>query len=368
MNINPEFAKHFDELEKGHIELWKKMNAYPEKGKELEERLGEHLAPIEPWRVAVMDKLGELTSDLSPEEKSEYINYIASTQYHKIGQEAPFYWRIINKPEGYAGDAEMMNIIYRNQFEGDTPFGMFLHKQAVDSKACEAVRNRRTFLREQIENVGGGRILSIAAGPAMEMRDILVKVQNENTYTFHAFDHDIKTVRKVTKECQDPRLKYLVGNALRVMKGNYDIAIPRKGMIDYCDPRKDTKGIGLLLFPFKYSRDTLKREDYDLVYTAGLYDYIKTFPDDPNKGTIALSRNLFGLVKPGGSLVIGNFSQNNPRDLRFPMEFIYNWQLYHRNEQEMNIFAQGIPQNQINGMQLIAEPTKINYFLKIDKK
>ena len=54
--------------------------------------------------------------------------------------------RIINKPNGYAGDAQMMTFIYRNQFEGKTPFGMFLHKHAVSTKACQAVRNRKLLM------------------------------------------------------------------------------------------------------------------------------------------------------------------------------------------------------------------------------
>ena len=49
-----------------------------------------------------------------------------------------------------------------------------------------------------------------------------------------------------------------------------------------------------------------------MVYSAGLYDYIMTFPIDDSKGTIALTKNLFSLVKPGGSLIVGNFNHNNP--------------------------------------------------------
>jgi SAM-dependent methyltransferase len=368
MIINPEFRKHFDELEKVHLNLREKINAYPEKDEELEARLSSDIKIVEPWRVNIMDQLGEITLNLNPEEKKQYQDFIEHSKYFQIGQEAPFYWRIINKPEGYAGDAVMMEIIYRNMFEGENNFGMFLHKQAVLSDACQAVRNRREFLKDQIIDKGSGKILSIAAGPAMEIQDVLVMNPNGNTYQFHAFDHDIKTIRKVSREVNDSRLQYMVGNAFHLIKGKTQVAIPRNLMLDYCNPRNDTKGFGMILFPFKYSTDRLKKEDYDLVYSAGLYDYIKTFPEDHNKGTIALTRNLFELVKPGGSLVIGNFSPNNPLDLRFPMEFVYDWQLIHRDEQQMYVFAQGISQSQIKSMEVLAEPLGINYFLKIDKK
>jgi len=48
----------------------------------------------------------------------------------------------------------------------------------------------------------------VAAGRAMEMRDVLKKDPSGNTYHCHVFDHDIKTIRKVSQECEDHRLKY----------------------------------------------------------------------------------------------------------------------------------------------------------------
>jgi extracellular factor (EF) 3-hydroxypalmitic acid methyl ester biosynthesis protein len=151
------------------------------------------------------------------------------------------------------------------------------------------------------------------------------------------------------------------------MKGRYHVAIPRKGMIAYCNPRKDTKGPGLLLFPIKYRTDKLKQEHYDFVYSAGLYDYIKTFPDNHSSGTIALTKNMFDLVKPGGSLVIGNFNQNNPPEVRYIMDYMCDWVLIYRSRQEMLDFARSIPEREIKSMEVLEEPLGINYFLKIDK-
>jgi hypothetical protein len=70
---------------------------------------------------------------------------------------------------------------------------------------------------------------------------------------------------------------------------------------------------------------------------------------------------------PGGSLIIGNFSPNNPRDLRFPMEYVYEWFLIYRTKQEMLDFARAIPEREISKMEVLEEPLGINYFLKIDK-
>jgi extracellular factor (EF) 3-hydroxypalmitic acid methyl ester biosynthesis protein len=111
----------------------------------------------------------------------------------------------------------------------------------------------------------------------------------------------------------------------------------------------------------------LKKHDYTLIYSAGLYDYIKTFPEDPTKGTIALTKNLFELVRPGGALVIGNFNSRNPLYERFYMEFVVDWQLIYRTKQEMLDFARSIPEREIKSMEVLEEPLGINYFLKIDK-
>jgi extracellular factor (EF) 3-hydroxypalmitic acid methyl ester biosynthesis protein len=370
MTINPEFKKHFDELESGHIALWQRLNAMPEKGPELLERLSEEMTTFEPWQFKITNALGQIAFEKASEQRMDHQQYIRGTRYHEIVQEAPFFRQIINKPEGYAGDAEMMRLIYWNDFEGNTPFGMLLHKAAVSLPACQAVRNRRTFLREEIlelKNHGGGRILSVAAGPAMEIQDVLEGDPGNDTFHFHAFDHDIKTIRNVTRQCVDPRLSYVLGNAFHLIKERYDVAVPRKPLLNFCDPRKDFKGIRKVLAPVKYSRMRLKKTDYALVYSAGLYDYIKTFPEDPTKGTIALTKNLFELVRPGGALVIGNFNPRNPLYVRFYMEFVVDWQLIYRKREEMFAFARSIPEREIKSMEVLEEPLGINYFLKIDK-
>jgi len=73
-------------------------------------------------------------------------------------------------------------------------------------------------------------------------------------------------------------------------------------------------------------------------------------------------------VRPGGSLVVGNFSHNNPRDLKFVMEYVYDWVLFYRDRQDILEFARAIPEESIEDIQVIEESLGINYFLKITKK
>jgi extracellular factor (EF) 3-hydroxypalmitic acid methyl ester biosynthesis protein len=370
--IHPEFKKHFDELEARHLDLHERLNSWSYEGANLLTQLEKERQVFTQIRFGLFDQLAEIALPFSRKVRAQHQAYVRQTKYYRIVQEAPFYWRIINKPEGYAGDAEMMNLIYRDQYEGETPFGMLLHRDAVASDACQAVRNRRSFLMEWIlrkeRGERRGRILSIASGPAMEIRDILMHNSSGTKYQCDAFDHDIKTIRKTCQECADPRLCYVLGNVFQIIKGSYRVAVPRKALLGICEPERDFQGWRKALAPVKYGFTTLKKENYDLIYTAGLYDYIMTLPDQPEKGTISLTKNLFSLVKPGGSLLIGNFSPNNPRDLRFGMEYINDWQLFHRNEEEMFQFAQAIPEQEIASMTIEKEPLGINYFHVIQKK
>jgi hypothetical protein len=372
MQIKPSFRHLFEELQQGYLETRERLNSRLEKDHKLEAILSHEIEKMVPWRRPIMEQLWTIDQELSQEERVRHEEFVHQSMFRRVlYEEAPFYRRIIDKPEGYAGDAETMRIIYRNSFEGDTPFGMFAHKQATDCMTGKALRNRREFLRghiQQIKQAGGGRILSIAAGPAMEIQDVLVEDHSNNTLHFHAFDHDIKTIRNVCKQCLDPRLSYVLGNAFHLIKGSYTVAIPRKPFLDYCNPRKDFKGIRKALLPVKYKTLKLKRNDYNLIYSAGLYDYIKTFADDPAKGTIALTKNAFELLRPGGALIVGNFSSDTPTDLRFMLDYVCDWKLIYRTKEDMFDFARDIPSQQIKNMEVLQEPLGINYFLKIEKR
>src|SRR5215469_9528744 len=93
---------------------------------------------------------------------------------------SPVAARCFHKPLGYAGDFEMMNMIYRNESLGDTLFGRSLSRVLLDSQAGQAVRNRAHYLAGKITAAAArgrwhrpARILSVAAGPAMELQLIL---------------------------------------------------------------------------------------------------------------------------------------------------------------------------------------------------
>ena len=94
---------------------------------------------------------------------------------------------------------------------------------------------------------------------------------------------------------------------------------------------------------------------YNLIWSAGLFDYL-------NKDLFKmLLSKLLVFVKPGGELVIGNFSLNNP--CRDWME-CGKWFLHHRSPADLIKIATdcGVPREKVA---VQAEPLGVNLFLHI---
>jgi hypothetical protein len=79
-------------------------------------------------------------------------------------------------------------------------------------------------------------------------------------------------------------------------------------------------------------RQTLDLSDQDLVYSIGLIDY---FAD---KFVIGLLNYVHGLLRVGGSVILGNFHPSNPN--KALMDYVLDWKLIHRSKDNMNrLFA-----------------------------
>lgn len=310
-----------------------------------------------------INRLGALTEGYRLEQKQYFFQFMATNGLHHILKGAPYFYHSIFKPRGYAGDAEMMALVYRNTYEGSDTFSKLLHRIGTDCDACVAIRNRKNLLADSFLEFQSGKVLSLAAGPAQEIYEYLDA--NHQDKDFLALDHDIQTLRNANGE--NPLLKYGIANAFHLIKGNKRYLLPRRLWLNSCDPKKDVKGFRRSFLPLKYSIGTIHNNSWDLVYSAGLFDYIKTF-EDPAKGTVALTRALFDAVKPGGRLLIGNISPKLSIGVKWAMECLCDWYLIHRIETEMLDFARSIPSREIASINVIAEETGVNWFLDIRKR
>lgn len=367
MAIDASFELACKEMDSVHRSLSERIKGLDVDGTDVEMQLAEEIERYEVWRKEIMGYLADVVQRFASDEHQQHKAWVKQTDYWHMIQEAPFCRRIIHKPEGYAGDALLMEQIYRNTFEGKTPLGKFFHKNAVSSLACQAVRNRAVFLKEYILKTKGGRILSVAAGLIKEVRHFLSEYDAPNSYQFMALDHDLNTLKGAKSLIGDDRVRYGLANVFDMIKGNMTVVVAAEPDLN-SEKSSDNLMWNKHYAARPFQREQLELASFDLVYSAGLYDYIKTFPRNPRRGAVALTKQLFDLVKPGGKLIIGNFSDNNPKDIRFGMEYLYDWNLIYRNRKQIIQFADTIAADQIDDMVVKQEPLGINYFLIIAKK
>ena len=87
-------------------------------------------------------ELEEIVEGFSKQEHERHGFYFRK-QLWNIILSAPFMARTNLKPRGYAGDSEMMTMLYSNDYQGDSTFSKLMHKHPVEHPAAQAVRNRR---------------------------------------------------------------------------------------------------------------------------------------------------------------------------------------------------------------------------------
>jgi SAM-dependent methyltransferase len=248
---------------------------------------------------------------------------------------APFAYRAYSKPRGYAGDYEMMNHLYRDEMVGRSLFDQCMHKYFVDEPAGQAVKNRGYYLLEKIkETVKNSkndtiRILAVASGPAMEQQLFLrdCKEFHGKNIEFLCIDQDEESLKHAQRQAQS--IERFVNSGFKFRYSNLAI--------------KNILGRGL------------PEGDFDLIYSAGLFDYFS----DPVAQAAGVK--LFGGLAPGGRLIIGNFSTLNPC-VPF-MEMVLDWHLIYRSPEVMQkLFA---PLS--SKVRIEEEPLKINIFAVIEK-
>lgn len=250
--------------------------------------------------------------------------------------------RAYRKPLGYAGDYEMMNIIYRNDYEGEDVFSQVLSKIDCEGSAARAVRNRREYfcqkilsLYESLEDGYTAKVVSVACGPCVELWDFLTRIQDRKRpvrIDFVAMDQDplaLENARNRLQPVSDQNSHF----SLSFIQDNIRNLI-----------------LGKKLEEERYAGS-------DLIYTAGLCDYLSA------KATSRLINELYRYLKPGGRLIIGNFGPYNPQ--RFKMEYGAEWFLIHRSEEDLKDLAQGLPEDV--SLSVEKEPEGVNLFLNAVK-
>lgn len=159
---------------------------------------------------------------------------------HQIALQDPFTARAFNKPRGYAGDAVMLDYIYRPRHLQLSELGAAVHMMTTGVSAARSILWRRDHLGAEISKTAGrvrnGRILSVASGHLREL-DIVRSMVPHRDFEIVALDQDGKSLQEAVNSNPDFNIR------------------PLNKSISYLFKAEDNS-------------------KYDLIYSAGLFDYL----------------------------------------------------------------------------------------------
>jgi extracellular factor (EF) 3-hydroxypalmitic acid methyl ester biosynthesis protein len=222
--------------------------------------------------------------------------------------EDPFTRHAFEKPRGYAGDAELLDLIYRDcPYSGSmTERGERLYAWTGAGAACVSVRARRDSLAEWIDRVANEReaprILSVACGHLREAQRSDA-VRGGRIGELVALDQDPRSIALIQREQAQHKVTTVTSSFRR-----------------------------LIVAPGNLGK-------FDFIYSAGLYDYLQ------EETARRLTASMFAMLRPGGVLLVANFAPELG-DIGY-MEAMMDWVLIYRDEAQIGALDTSIPAEQI---------------------
>ncbi|MCP1336741.1 class I SAM-dependent methyltransferase [Futiania mangrovi] len=243
--------------------------------------------------------LGDVRRSMAPQDWAAIVRLCRQHPLLDALHADPLTSRAYTKPDGYPGDARLLDLIYgRGNYaaalaEADA-LGRSVYAYTRMAPSCMAVRNRCDMaadaIGETLRTRDSARILSVACGNLREAERVpWAFVGNLDRFT--ALDMDEVSLADIEARRLHPNVACVKA------------------------PIRD-----LIL-------DTIDETDFDLIYALGIYDYL-------NRRTARrLTRSLAKRLRPGGRLVVANFAKD-AIDIGY-METYMDWYLIYRDEADM---------------------------------
>lgn len=297
--------------------------------------------PIIPMIIPVMRKFEAVADEIPRELQPAHRSYI-KRQLHPIVLCAPFVYRTFQKPLGYAGDYEMVSMMLRSPYEGGSIFAKLINKLYLEIPPVIAHRNRIQYLRQSLVAESGrlaargevAKIFNLGCGPAQEVSEFLAHEAMSDHADFLLLDFNDETLAHTTRVLEDGRARHRRRTGLRFEKRSVQQVI-----------REAAK------------RPSEPDEKYDVVYCAGLFDYLS------DRVCRRLLDIFYDLLAPGGLLIATNVHPSNP--WKNWMEYLAEWHLVYRTEEQ---FLKLAPEKAPGDSVLVkADATGVNIFLEVRK-
>jgi extracellular factor (EF) 3-hydroxypalmitic acid methyl ester biosynthesis protein len=234
----------------------------------------------------------------------------AQAALHPLLLRAPFVYRTFAKPLGYAGDYEMVNQILADPQQGSSTYFQIINAFFLKADVAQAHRNRIDILVSYLSKAALAaknskrklKVLNVACGPAVEIQRFISSDENAEWLEFTLLDFS------------EPTLSYTKGQiASALQTGGHSVNV-----------RYLQESVHHLLKRAARSSDDFKEEFFDLVYCAGLFDYLT------DKVCSRLLDYFAIRTRPGGMVLVTNVHSQNPQ--KNVMEHLLEWHLIYRDE------------------------------------
>jgi len=288
--------------------------------------------------AALFERFEGLASAIEPPSRPAHSLY-AKRILHPLVLCSPFMHRTYRKPLGYAGDYEMVRMMTLDPFQGSSLFAKLLNTFFLNTPPVVAHRNRidtlvRHLEAETLQPAQTGRrakIFNLGCGPAAEIQRFMEHSKRSSLVDFTLLDFNDETAAFAQQTLNRIKNQNGRGTGLQVIK----------------------KSVTQLI----KSSAQFQAGSYDLVYCAGLFDYLSD-----NVSTMLLEI-FYELAAPGGLVLVSNVEASNPS--RGWMECVVDWHLVYRNAAQMRDL---IPKNiSRDDVRVFSEVSSVNIFAEIRK-
>ena len=296
--------------------------------------------PLLPTVGSIFDRFEKIAAAVPHDLQPLHRTYV-KRQIHPLVLCAPFAYRTYQKPLGYAGDYEMVNMILRDPHEGSSLFAKTVNLWFWNQAPAEAHRNRIKYLTARLEEettrvVRQGRtarIFNLGCGPAGEIQRFLSEYDICDRASFTLLDFNDETLEHTGKLLDDLKRRHGRMTPLQLIKKSVHQVL-KEG-----------------------SRGAVSGEKYDLVYCAGLFDYLS------DRICKRLMNIFYDMLAPGGLLIATNVDASNPN--RQTMEYVLEWHLTYRNSEQLHaLYPDAAPPGSFS---VKADETGVNIYLEVRK-
>jgi extracellular factor (EF) 3-hydroxypalmitic acid methyl ester biosynthesis protein len=290
----------------------------------------------------LFEKFEMISGALDEESRPAYRSYV-QRHLHPIVLCAPFAYRSYEKPLGYAGDYELVNMMIGDPHQGGSLFAKIFNVWLLHQGSAAAHRNRIRILKHRLlqEAMAAkregriARILSLGCGPAWEVREFIEESELCNSTQFTLLDFDEETLRHTSEALAQRQRRFSRSTSINMVRRSVHQLLKNSVRSD------NLSGDG----------------KFDFIYCAGLFDYLS---DRTCKQLIGL---FYDWLNPKGLVLVTNVTPASPN--QGSLELILDWHLIYRDMPRFKMLCPDvIPQDTI---EVHSDETGVNLFLEARK-